>query len=886
MANDNKFIIENNLKDLTTLMLKLTEAVDRLDAKMDSAEESSDKAGSSLDRLGKRSKKTGAFIEALDGNFFAMFQKLSKGTKIFFLATGAIGSLAYKAKSLIGEAHQLNQQFSGMKDGLTFLASAGNSTNIAFESFGGSKGGFSQVSSALRSLDQAGVSNSKTLVSLSSTFASLEQATGVSADTFGKFGGELTRLFKATDKETIAITSALTAMNFTSGELQETMEGVNQTLEKLGSLTRLSAKDAKLFTQSYAAGVKTLTKFGISAKNANEFLSKIMDPDQFQENVKLFGMLGVSTDKYFEALESGKGAGEFITDALAGAADLGTKLQGMNAQARFQFAKTLGVSPQILSSMAGKSASEVRAIMKEQQDAAAKEKDAKEKEAAAKANAERIEMQFTMMKAKALAPIMKFVNENMGKFMKVMHAFSGVMSRIYSLVLGTLKPAIDQGATLTQKIVDFFNQVASQNSISDMFLFVADKMGNFLITTFKTFYPKVVEFITRFIDNFAKNAKDIIAPIMSAIREGAPIIIAGLLEIFYVLEAEILTALPDLIVGGLAIIGGLLTTGLVTLAEGIVTAFWKLLTRGDLVGVLGALSLAIATIVTITKVWTIITTAYSAIVAIFNGLKAVEVGMYLVLIGAFVAFIAIIVLVVAAVIGLGYIVYKYWDEIVSAVQTAVEWIWNTLVDFFEIVVKIFGWIVAGVVGAIMAIPLALAGIVSYIFGWGDDFMGIFQDIFGELLDLFSFDFSGAKTKETSYDEKLTERKKAKADESYKNFSSDQKNLQGFIKDDKIDETAVKAKAKEFAAMSGLTGTALTAYQSKIENDLKAKLKPLEDQKRKEAEERKRQDVYRKDQMKTNVGTRKANEKALSENAQTNITINQADKIDFGTMVGI
>lgn len=553
MANEEQVILKvsASLERLVAAIERSNSATTSMQRNMQNTRSGFQRTNLSLENFNKKTREGGILAEALDGNWFQFGRKLILNTGPLGKTIALMGGLGYKIRGAFSEAFGLSQQLSGMADGLTFLNSAGNSTNLAFQAFGSSKGGFSQVTSALRALDQAGISDSKTLKELSGTYASLEQATGVAADTFSKFGGEMVHLFGATAKEAEGATSAFTAMGFTSGQLQETLEGANTALEKFGSLSRRSAKDAKEFSQGYAKGVKVLTQFGISAKKANEFIGKILDPDQFQENVKLFGQLGISTDKYFAALESGKGAGEFIGDAIGGLADLGTRLQGMNAQARFNMAKTLGLDPQLLSSLAGKSSAEVKRRLQEAQKAAQKENDAKEKEAAAKANAERIEMQFTMMKAKALGPIIKFIEKNQKTFFKIYDAFAGVMANIYGIFTKTIQPFVSESGGIINSMIAFFDRLSSAKGFKDMIEIIAETFSNMV----QTVGPILLDGVTEFVRSIGDNAKTIIDPIIKALKRNLPIISEGLIAIVVELANVLLEVIPDVLVAGFTIAG-------------------------------------------------------------------------------------------------------------------------------------------------------------------------------------------------------------------------------------------------------------------------------------------------------------------------------------------
>lgn len=499
-----------------------------------------------------------------------------------------------------------------------------------------------------------------------------------------------------------------------------------------------------------------------------------------------------------------------------------------------------------------------------------------------------------MMKAKALEPIMEFVNNNLKSFIAVMRAFSGVIANVYRMILKVFNPAVEKGTTLTTKLVGFFNELASKSSFTEMFEMVADKVGNMFTNTFKTVYPLIIGFVRKFIAQFAAKAKEIIGPIVEAIKVAGPDIIKGLLEIFYVLEGAFLQALPLLVAGAVQILWGLLVNGIPILFKGIISALGELLSgEQGLAGFIGGLSLAIGVAFGIFKAFQILMVVVTTIQTVYNAIKAIELGLYGAIVVVVLALVACIALFILGLYGIYKAiewVYENWETFVAYIKTGFEYLW-----------LIIQGAVAVVIGALMAVPLAITAVVgglialvASIFGFGDDVEKIFTDMMDTILEGISNLFSwvgkkaeAAKEGAARIDNAKAKEQKVTDDKSYKKFASDKKAMGALVTSEgEIDSAAITTKAQDIAAQSGFTGAAADAYAKRIEAQLKADLKPVQEEKRKEAEERKKQEQFRKDQMKTNKGTRAANDKIIKEGLTSNITVNQAasDKqISFGAI---
>jgi len=585
-------VLSKEMKTLVGIFSEIASQNTKVDKSFRNTTKGVRSLASGFHNMGGKTKETNAIFELFDGNMFSFAAKLPKFLKGLGLTALSFSALKYRITGLISEAYAMNQQMSSLGDSLTFLSSAGNGLNIQFAAYGGSKGSMGQVTSALRSLDTMGITTKSTLVELGSEFATLEQMTGVSADSFAKVGAGMLKYFKSTTKEAKLATNAFINMGLSAGDLSETLESAGELMSKLGTLTKMSSKQGVIFNQNYAAAVKTMKEFGVSTKTANEFLSKLADPENFQDTAKLLGQLGVPMDQYYKMLEGGEGSmDKFIESSLVGVADLGSKVQNMSAMARFNLSKTLGINPQMLTQMAGKSAAEVKGILAQSKKKAESEKMAEEKKAQTKANAERMEYQFTLLKMRALAPIMEFVNQHLPKYIAIIKSIADVTAQFYNLVIKQVESKMGTIDKVIGGMINFANKLTNAGSMTEMFSMIGETVGQGVGLFLSSILPGLITGVATFISGIAvgsgsllKDVGDSLVKAIPKISEALQKIMPAVFDAFFTILAP---ALLNLFWSGIQLM-------FTSLKSAIISSFstgWKMITSGNkIAGILTILS--------------------------------------------------------------------------------------------------------------------------------------------------------------------------------------------------------------------------------------------------------------------------------------------------------
>lgn len=365
--------------------------------------------------------------------------------------------------SLVHSAFQIIQTMGHLADSMRELSTDTGNTSKAvgtlYTAWGTSLGNMQQLQSAMHALNNVGIPLGKQFTELTSLMGDLDQMTGISADTWGHFTGSLAFNFKATTQDIKDVTSAVISSGVKGQQMQVVMESISKAVEHVGYSAKDSKEMVKSLAQSISSSVGVFQKLGISAQSATQFLDKMIDPNEFQNNAQLFARLGISADDFFKSMESGKGSMDLMDKLMGNLPELASKLASIqNPFQRFNIAKQMGLPMEMVSKLAGKTKGEIQDMMKVQMEKAKGDEALKKKKEEAKANQERFNEMLEQLKMQALAPIVALVSKHLPTFIKILTSLANLANSIFTL----LSPLFDLLATQLEKVAGYLIDGANE----------------------------------------------------------------------------------------------------------------------------------------------------------------------------------------------------------------------------------------------------------------------------------------------------------------------------------------------------------------------------------------------------------------------------------------
>lgn len=342
-----------------------------------------------------------------------------KGRAGLLVGGFGIGAMVSGTKAWRTELLALNETFSSMSD-------ATGSTNAAmgvyFNALGKTKAGQQTVIASMKALEDQGLKVGKEFADLTVLGADLSQATGISADTWGNLTGKLNFSWKVPVEGIKKINSALISTGLTGSQLTQVINGVNENIDKLAGFAKDGTKNAIALAAGYAGATKALTKFGISTQKATEFMNKLLDPEHLQDNMLLLAKAGISYSDFTNMLTSDKGKETFFDKLGAGLPRVAQQLQQIQDPiSRMNFAKSLGISTEMVAKLASAGPGEMQKIMREAINEA-KTKDALDKkQKASKEAAAKLDERLHLMRMQLFSGLLPIFERNLPKFMNVLN---------------------------------------------------------------------------------------------------------------------------------------------------------------------------------------------------------------------------------------------------------------------------------------------------------------------------------------------------------------------------------------------------------------------------------------------------------------------------------
>lgn len=365
--------------------------------------------------------KSSKHMQGLQKNAEAIKTAFSflKGRAGLLVGGFGIGAMVSGTKAWRTELLALNETFSSMSD-------ATGSTNAAmgvyFNALGKTKAGQQTVIASMKALEDQGLKVGKEFADLTVLGADLSQATGISADTWGNLTGKLNFSWKVPVEGIKKINSALISTGLTGSQLTQVINGVNENIDKLAGFAKDGTKNAIALAAGYAGATKALTKFGISTQKATEFMNKLLDPEHLQDNMLLLAKAGISYSDFTNMLTSDKGKETFFDKLGAGLPRVAQQLQQIQDPiSRMNFAKSLGLSTEMVAKLASAGPGEMQKIMREAVNEA-KSKDALDKkQKASKEAAAKLDERLHLMRMQLFSGLLPIFERNLPKFMNILN---------------------------------------------------------------------------------------------------------------------------------------------------------------------------------------------------------------------------------------------------------------------------------------------------------------------------------------------------------------------------------------------------------------------------------------------------------------------------------
>ena len=418
------------------------------------------------------------------------------------LNVGAIsGTLGIGAG--ISMAHGLVQELSTLADSFSDLSdssgSAGGAMSTMFEAMGTSLAGKGVIQGAMHSLNNIGLELGSTFTKLTAEVGTLGQITGVAADSWAGFHGEMMHGFGATMDDIDQLSSSLIGTGLKGAQLESVMTTVKTTIEQVGFVAKDGVKSIKALTQSMGASISVFSKMGISAQKAGEFIGSMMNPEDFGKNASMIANLGISYEDYAASLESAEGKTKLLNKAMENLPQLASRISEIRDPfQRMNLAKSLGVPMEIVSKMAGKTKSEIQEMMKVQMQESAGKEALEKKKSEAKANQEKFEDALWLLKMKMLGPVMNFVSKNYGNFFKVLDSNSASIARAFQALFGVIGKLIP----ILVKVSIFIGQ-----NIAKAFEIVVKPVGKLVDLLLKLVFPIFNNIVIPVVEKFAKGVE-------------------------------------------------------------------------------------------------------------------------------------------------------------------------------------------------------------------------------------------------------------------------------------------------------------------------------------------------------------------------------------------
>lgn len=430
---------------------------------------------SGLESISKKTTKSVNDLGIVTRKTNSSFEKMSKDSKkhhkeIFDIAkekTNQLKSgldrlsmtyigLGLSIVGMVREAHSQNQKILGWHNMFKDMSNATGDASEAVKIYTGvwskSKASLSTIESSMRSLNAAGIITGKTMEDMTLFISDLHQASGLSVDTLGNFTGELMSMWQVSKSASKEMVNSIVALgdvfNFTTSQMELVMKTSQTAITKMGMFFKNTSESSKQMIKGISASIGVMRKFGVSIQEANNFMDKLFNPENFAENQALLARLGFSFQEQMDMMENAGNKEMFFDKLMTRLPELSKQITSLrNPMARLQFAKNLGLPLEIAQKMAKATGNEIKDLMEDYKKQAKEQEAIAKKEAKAKQDAARFGEALDFIKMKALFPMMQFIQKNYDKFFKIAGAAANLFSKYAKIMVDVMDkfvPVIDK----------------------------------------------------------------------------------------------------------------------------------------------------------------------------------------------------------------------------------------------------------------------------------------------------------------------------------------------------------------------------------------------------------------------------------------------------------
>lgn len=420
-------------------------------------------------------------MKSLDNGLKSIKDSLKTTVLGLKTSTAAFLGFGLSIKGLHSTAFDLGTRIIGWHNQLNYLSDSLGSTSAAVgmmgRAWGKSLGDIGEVMAAMGALATQGMRVGAEMENLTVFITNISRASGLSADSLAKMTGAMFSYWNVSvtgsKKMVSAVLAAGKAFGATRDQMQDMIGVVTESVERIGPLFMDGEKSAMALTRGIAMTSGALTKLGVTAKTANEFLSRMLDPERFAETNTLMRMLGVTFDEQMRMYEGAAGKELFFDKLLQNLPRLSQQIQSIqNPLARLQYAKSLGLPPEIAAKLARASASQMRGIIEEYRAQAEGEEAAAEKQRLAAANQARFQESLDFFKMKVLMP---FIQWAMGPGFALAMRIRNMLAPVITFFI---KGIVKIATLMDQTITPIISAINTGN------------WGNTLVEAFESFIAK------------------------------------------------------------------------------------------------------------------------------------------------------------------------------------------------------------------------------------------------------------------------------------------------------------------------------------------------------------------------------------------------------------
>lgn len=313
---------------------------------------------------------------------------------------------------------------------------------------------------------------SKDIGEMATNTARFAEITGASAASAATLAGELMRTGRLGSEATTNTLAGIVKVQRAFGLTEQEIEGLNDGLIESTKMLHQMGKNASEIAHFNKGVVKlagAFTSVGISAQEANKFVSELLDPGRVEENALLYARLGVSLEDAFTGnVDPGMLAGRFK--------ELGQELKGMSGPAAAAMAKQLGMPLGQLRAMADMDLSEIEKTLAGGGDGAAELADAHGQQLSAQEQLEKsVNRMQTTLQSMMDDIFMPIINKVVPIIQKVIGRITGFLQGIVRKNPMKALLAIGGLIVIIKLIRRKFNQTADETETK--FKSVATRIG-------------------------------------------------------------------------------------------------------------------------------------------------------------------------------------------------------------------------------------------------------------------------------------------------------------------------------------------------------------------------------------------------------------------------